>query len=126
LSKPLSPARLPWLAPVQARQPEGVCDDTNFVAEGGEHFASHFELSCLTLCPLLSGFSQAMVSSRGVSGGGFGQARVAASRRCASASSASTIFSAETRRSLLTRPILDIIQMIHLVGSICQSFTPFR
>jgi hypothetical protein len=76
LSKPLSPARLPWLAPVQARQPEGVCDDTNFVAEGGEHFASHFELSCLTLCPLLSGFSQAMVSSRGVSGGGFGQAGV--------------------------------------------------
>ena len=23
-----------------------------------EHFASHFELSCLALCPLLSGFSQ--------------------------------------------------------------------
>ena len=67
---------LGWLAPVQARQPEGVRGDTNFVAEGGEHFASHFELTCLALCPLLSGFSQTMVSIRDVGGGGFREAGI--------------------------------------------------
>ena len=35
---------------------------------------SHLELSCLALCPLLSGFSQTMVNVRDVSGGGFGEA----------------------------------------------------
>jgi hypothetical protein len=67
---------LAWLAPAQARQPEGVRSDTNFVAEVGKHFASHLELSCFTLCPLLSGFSQIMVSARDLSGGGFSEAGV--------------------------------------------------
>ena len=65
---------LPWLALAQARQPEGVRGDTNFVAEAGEHFASHFELPCFALCPLLSGFSQTMVNIRDVSGGGVREA----------------------------------------------------
>jgi hypothetical protein len=59
-----------------ARKPERVCCCTNSVSETIEHFASNFELSCLALCPLLSGFSQAMVSCRDVSGGGFGQAGI--------------------------------------------------
>src|SRR3981081_2904306 len=59
-----------------ARKPERVCCHTNLVPETIEHFASHFELSCLVQCPLLSGFSQTMVSSRDVSGGGLGQAGV--------------------------------------------------
>ena len=67
---------LPWLALAQARQPEGVRGDTNFVAEAGEHFASHFELPCFALCPLLSGFSQTMVNIRDVSGGGVREAGV--------------------------------------------------
>jgi hypothetical protein len=60
----------------QAWQPEGVRGDTNFVSEGGEHFASHFELPCLSLCPPLSGFSQTMAGTRDVSGGAFGEAGV--------------------------------------------------
>src|SRR5258708_9720236 len=60
---------LPWLALAQARQPEDVRGDTNFVAEAGEHFPSHFELPCFALCPLLSGFSQTMVNIGDVSGG---------------------------------------------------------
>ena len=51
---------------------------------------------------------------------------VNSSRRCASASSARTIFSVGTRRSLLTRPSLERVQIIHLVGSICHGFTPLR
>ena len=74
--RPLSALPLRWLAPAQARQPEGVRSDTNFVAEAGEHFVSHLELSCLALCPLLSGFSQTMVSVCDVSGGGCGEAWV--------------------------------------------------
>ena len=65
---------LRWLAPTQARLSEGVRSDTNFVAEVAEHFMSHLELSRLALCPMLSGFSQTMVSVRDVSGGGFGEA----------------------------------------------------
>ena len=65
---------LPWLALAQARQPEGVRGDTNFVAEAGEHFPSHFELPCFALCPLLSGFSQTMVNIGDVSGGGVREA----------------------------------------------------
>jgi len=67
---------LPWLALAQARQPEDVRGDTNFVAEAGEHFASHFELPCFALCPLLSGFSQTMVNIGDVSGGGVREAGV--------------------------------------------------
>ncbi len=61
---------------MQARQPEGVRGDTNFVADGGEHVASHFELSCLALGPLLSGFLQTTVSVRDVRGGGFSEAGI--------------------------------------------------
>jgi len=60
----------------QAWQPEGVRGDTNFVSEAIEHFTSHFELPCLALCPLLSGFSQTTAGTRDVSGGAFGEARV--------------------------------------------------
>src|SRR5882762_9409456 len=59
-----------------AGKPERVCCHTNLVPETIEHFASHFELFCLALSPLLSGFSQAMASSRDISGAGFGQAGV--------------------------------------------------
>jgi hypothetical protein len=62
--------------PAQARQPEGVRGDTNFVAEAGKHLASHFELSCLALCPLLSGLPQTMVSVCDISGGGSSEAGV--------------------------------------------------
>jgi len=58
----------------EARQPEDVRGDTNFVAEAGEHFPSHFELPCFALCPLLSGFSQTMVNIGDVSGGGVREA----------------------------------------------------
>jgi hypothetical protein len=127
--RPLSALPLRWLTPAQARQPEGVRSDTNFVAEAGEHFVSHLELSCLALCPLLSGFSQIMVSVCDVSCGGFGEAWVG--EGCLESALRFGEFCqydlfGGTRRSLLTRPILDMIQMIHFVGSICQGFTPFR
>ena len=59
-----------------AGKPKRVCCLTNLVPETIEHFASHFELSCLALCPLLRGFSQTMVSIRDVRGGGFREAGI--------------------------------------------------
>jgi hypothetical protein len=41
---------------------------------------SHLELSCFALCPLLSGFSQTMVSVRDVRSGGFSEAGIG--KRC--------------------------------------------
>ena len=76
MPKPLAAPPLGWLAVAQARQPEGVRSDTNFVTEAGEHFVSDLELFCLVLRPLLGGFSQTMVSVRDISGGGFGEAGV--------------------------------------------------
>ncbi len=42
------------------------------------------------------------------------------------ASSARRIVSAGTRRNFFAKPTFESVQMIHLVGSHCHGFTPFR
>jgi len=71
---------LRWLALAQVRQPESIRRGPNVVAELAEHFASNFDLPCPALRPLLSAFSQILVSSREVSRGGISE--IGAGERC--------------------------------------------
>ena len=71
---------LRWLALAQVRQPASIRRGPNVVAELPEHFASHLELPCPALRPLLSAFSQIVVSTREVSRGGITE--IGASERC--------------------------------------------